>query len=535
MGQLTSTSRVTTDEPNQESIRTLYDELRKGKLQVPNPPGNNILFIPASVFDEKITAERVLAIAGPSSKLCDSYRAELIVKRAKRTIAILVLSGCEKIVYDLLIRDGMVDSDLPLSPSSPDGTILRSAGPQKQRIFTSFEKLSPREVDGFCRDQWLALAPKFGDIKDHKELDSNYPLPFCDKEIMASTMFSTVFRATLHPAHHAETAEKDGIQVAVKELKDENQFKQERSNLTITASLNNSHIIKHIATYEVKNTNGTTTYSIIFPLASGGNLQTFWDTEEPRTPELRQWSLEQILGLATAIRDLHMGFQGEKHCRHGDLKPLNLLHFKDPSSKGLGRLVLGDLGISKIHEQVTADRKCATQTRATTPHYEPPEARGIRNDNDSSSNDNDKDKNGSAAAGQDQGKPWSRKYDMWSLGCIFLEFAVWLFSDVGTLDKFRKRRGSGTFYKVLPAEADGGEEQVVVCPVAQGVLEQLRAGFRGDKDDAAAAPGPWERFVDLIEGELLIPEAERRCGADRLVAELERIVEDARRDPMGEF
>ncbi len=53
------------------------------------------------------------------------------------------------------------------------------------------------------------------------------------------------------------------------------------------------------------------------------------------------WSLEQMLGLSRGLEDLH-----DLNCRHGDLKPDNILHFiKD----GRDILVIADLGVSKFH------------------------------------------------------------------------------------------------------------------------------------------------------------------------------------------
>jgi serine/threonine protein kinase len=165
-------------------------------------------------------------------------------------------------------------------------------------------------------------------------------------------------------------------------------------------------------------------YYAMFPWADGGNLMEFWKQEDSRRDEKMLWSLRQMLGLVDALKALH-----SKNCRHGDLKPDNVLHFKS----GEGILVIADVGISKFHREVTSLRHTKTNTTATTRSYEAPEAQPDNED------------------------PRSRLYDMWSMGCIFLEFAIWLLYGVRGVKSFKRSRKStdpmitnGSFYTRLP-------------------------------------------------------------------------------------
>jgi len=171
----------------------------------------------------------------------------------------------------------------------------------------------------------------------------------------------------------------------------------------------------------------------MFPWAEGGDLEDFWKEANPRlrSPELTLWSLKQMLGLAEALEGLHQGFDDESNFRHGNLKPGNILHFL---GAGEGILKIAGFEISRAHHNATYDRAKPTISRATTPSYEAPEATlVIRNR-----------------------EPRSPKYDIWSLGCIFLEFTIWLVHNWEEVQIFYEARklnspmdyNSGHFYQI---------------------------------------------------------------------------------------
>lgn len=209
-------------------------------------------------------------------------------------------------------------------------------------------------------------------------------------------------------------------------------------------------------------------------------------------------------GLATAMHDLHGGFPDDprSNVRHGDLKPQNILIFQDPGEEK--RLVIADVGIAKVHMGPTAVRtQKATGTLATTRAYEAPEAhpdtvkRDIRR---------------------------SRTYDVWSLGCIFLEFTIWLLFDVQAVNNFAAHRprkwtgydGPGGFYEISPDGTPG------VCKEVRRALADLLDDDRCGQDTALG------QLVRLLSNKMLVAEVGGRCEAEKLVESLNCILDGSR-------
>lgn len=178
-----------------------------------------------------------------------------------------------------------------------------------------------------------------------------------------------------------------------------------------------------------------TQFFLIFPLADS-NLRQFWQRNFPHpsgtsTVAYARWVAKQLHGLAWALCKLHDLHQREVvedsdssdpfYGIHGDIKPENLLWYKEwvgpdgqqPShnarvaqegqvpqggSKSLGVLQLADFGISRLHH---TDSRSNGYMHKSTRTYAPPEIEWATNG-------------------------FSRSFDIWSLGCVFLEFICWL-------------------------------------------------------------------------------------------------------------
>lgn len=191
--------------------------------------------------------------------------------------------------------------------------------------------------------------------------------------------------------------------------------------LEMMNTLEKDHIVRFLTSFQ-RGAPDDLEYFLLFEWAHGGNLGDFWkqQAELPRTAELMKWLIGQLRGLAKALTAAHGAV-----CRHGDLKPANILWFRDATCP-YGTLKIGDWGEAKIHKDVTSLRHVDTDAGYGTRRYEPPET-------------------GPHSPRQGQGLPKrSRLYDLWGFGCIIFECTIWYLYDMERLNKFNNSN-SGTY------------------------------------------------------------------------------------------
>lgn len=148
----------------------------------------------------------------------------------------------------------------------------------------------------------------------------------------------------------------------------------------------------------------------MFVWADGGDLRKFWYEFENPTCSMStiEWALGQILGLADALDKWHN--HSQINCRHGDLKPENIV--RTLHENNLGTLLISDLGLAKIHSLPTRQRRVPSLSGGGTLRYRSPEMK------------------------LEGGAKISRSYDMWSFGCVILEFIIWLLYGKEALGRF---------------------------------------------------------------------------------------------------
>ncbi|KAL9562654.1 hypothetical protein ACKAV7_013218 [Fusarium commune] len=204
------------------------------------------------------------------------------------------------------------------------------------------------------------------------------------------------------------------------------------------------HIVKFITAFRREDE-----HYLILEWADGGNLRNLWDRlEHHLTAELVKDAFEQLLGLSEALSQVHNPKEEESniHFRHGDLKPENILWFKDSTDPGkIGTLKIGDWGLAKQHQDLTQVRTKQTTTSFGTRLYEPPEEETVKNNTLLVPDLNNP--NGKAA------RKRSRLYDVWAMGCIWLEFLIWLMYGRYGLTRFKQsfyqvRRDFVRFYEI---------------------------------------------------------------------------------------
>ena len=493
---------------------SLFRRLRNAQIE----SNDNQKFLPLDVMNEVITEDIVKnAISGKLGRIFDRKLPSKIVKDAKKTFAILVEIGEPGKMKELL-SEGLTDDQLPLSTVDNSAELKSHTG----KRFPSFARWETEQrVTDFIDKQWIFLAPVLDSSGRHVELSSKCPLPFLDMDEIGHTNTSTVYKSLLHHAHFAPqspspspapaptlTHPPQHVRVATKEFRSSALFEKERKNLTTVQFLAHAHLVTHYATYHKGNF-----HYVVFPWAHGGNLRDLWRTHDTlaRSTNLTLWALRQLHGLASGLEALH-----GVNCRHGDLKPENILHFSSPSltsstpptssSSITGTLVIADVGISRTHTHATQLRNAGTTTRATTPAYEAPEARSIHS-------------------------PRPRRYDVWSLGCIFLEFAMWVLYDAQAITSFERARDPEALFYLAGAgagdvdagrtEERGRETGLEIHPVVARAIAALR------RDPRCVGPTVFGEFIDVIEKDLLQIEVEQRVDADQLAEKLRRIVQGA--------
>ncbi|KAK3353394.1 hypothetical protein B0T25DRAFT_453920 [Lasiosphaeria hispida] len=302
---------------------------------------------------------------------------------------------------------------------------------------------SYRRVSMFFQQQWSFLAPvftteSFQSFKLHSR--AIFPFIYLDTG-RRSSFFSDVYKVKIHPDHIKGVNE----HIAVKELRSpedltrefdlDKSFETETHALDEVSALRHPNLVSAIAVIERANKR-----FFLFPWAGGGNLREFWADNNiwPLTPNLILLVLEQLHGLCDALTKIH-GISW----RHGDVKPENILRFGDDTV--VGNLRLGDLGLAKKHDHDTGLRHEPTETRVGTVRYEPPEAVLATN------------------------APRSRRYDIWSMGCIILEFIIWLQYGPEGLRKFT--RGSERYFTIT---SEMGKTRVELHHVVQTWLDHMR-------------------------------------------------------------
>jgi serine/threonine protein kinase len=319
--------------------------------------------------------------------------------------------------------------------------------------------------------------------------------------------------------------------VAVKQpfSSEETEFRKESTILRALGPKNHPHLIKSLATYKIGKK-----YHLIFPYANA-NLRKYWE-DHPAPSFTRDtvlWSLQQMSGIVKGLQLIHdfrvniplsvpsastidsrlgegkgLGYlkvqKGEQWFgRHGDIKPENILWFaKDqysPFRYPMGVLQIADFGMGRFHGR---DSHSGVDPEISAPAYEPPECK--------------------------MHIPVSRAYDIWSLGCLYLEFITWVLRGSPAIDAFADFRGRNTdtginddsFFTIA------NEDGVLKANVREGVLawsEQLHA----DKNCSKLI----HDLLDLTMSELLVIETEKRSKANWLCIRFQKLLHRAESDP----
>lgn len=193
-----------------------------------------------------------------------------------------------------------------------------------------------------------------------------------------------------------------------------------------------NHLIPLQMTYKHGND-----FFLVFPWADG-NLKEFWKSvrPDPANPARLYWFLDQCWGIAHGLRKIHhlstlskdtfdksnaqqrvlTPIQGDKEWgRHGDIKPENILWFKKYEERQ-DYLVISDFGLTRFNSAQSRSKVLQDKIEGFSGTYRPPD---LHLDDEKI----------------------SPRYDIWSFGCVLLEFTSWfLLGYYETIEVFASKR-----------------------------------------------------------------------------------------------
>ncbi|CAN9195202.1 unnamed protein product [Alternaria alternata] len=382
--------------------------------------------------DPTDTVLKIMEIASNEASSDDRALANHILQNSKNVFLILIRMKHDHLyeAMKLFMDNHFTDDSLPLSAWSGDQLekdaenhpFSKMEGRHCNKSAADYRIWDVTSIGEFEEAQWIFLAPKLSTKQQNGHFDERCPIPFIDQSTnKRSGAHGIVHKYTIHQAHHEDLLDpvsSEPCVVAVKAFRKGGKHvaadvENEVKALQMMNTLEKDHIVRFLTSFQ-RGAPDDLEYFLLFEWAHGGNLGDFWkqQAELPRTAELMKWLIGQLRGLAKALTAAHGAV-----CRHGDLKPANILWFRDATCP-YGTLKIGDWGEAKIHKDVTSLRHVDTDAGYGTRRYEPPET-------------------GPHSPRQGQGLPKrSRLYDLWGFGCIIFECTIWYLYDMERLNKF---------------------------------------------------------------------------------------------------
>ncbi|PVH74791.1 kinase-like protein [Cadophora sp. DSE1049] len=451
----------------------------------------------------------------------------IISEHAHKLFATLVFAGLGHRILELL-GEGIDDTDLPF-------IWPKSARERRKYLLCSQKKQDKpiectvtwdrRDIIDILKTQWCMLAPviEFTDNVEHYEFEHNRVLPWMEdhefskpgrteKAIVGA--FSSVWKIKIHPAH--QRLECSYPYTALKRLHrtDEQSFSSQVATLKKFRKYPHASLAKLLATFRWKDK-----YYLIFPFPES-NLREFWRA----TPLLAYsydnvfWVLKQCRAITSGLHVIHT-HRRYKHAPagdrnhdeqsrfgpHGDLKAENILWFPEQGME-YGNLVIADSGLTDFHQ-------CATRSDVPaghvigSPSYEPPELM--------------------------LHSIISRAWDIWTLGCLFLELVTWLVCGSDVLEGFPVARREedplepnltdDTFFTIIGEGSSGASTK-------HAILRSAVSTWIKDLHKMPRCSAFVHDFLDLIANEMLLVDPKARIKIGDLNQEFLTMIERAK-DP----
>ncbi|KAI0197248.1 kinase-like domain-containing protein [Xylaria flabelliformis] len=490
------------------------------------PPDEVSGFLPYCALTETLTREVIQVVLkqnGAYAEKLEDMVGRILDTNPDRCMmkifAILVLTDMTAFMPKF-IEFGISDKDLPLPPGS--------------ELYSCLHFLRQSQADNFYNYLWLVDVPLLDLAASEIEAvkyRSDVRMPFLKEQLRAGGGQGRINEIKIHPGHVRGLPSSSSDYVfALKRMsissdsrlrwKDEiaalNGFRDPRSG--------HPNVIKLLLAYEHE---GKGLY-LVFPLAKG-DLNDYWRQHHKHSPlfEDALWLIQQCTDLTSALRKIHYHTSfPEKSCgRHGDIKPGNILWFQGEAGDGRGRLVVADLTMTRFHSDDTVN-DTTFSGRGMSMTYRAPEV--------------------NVTIGEKE----SQAYDIWSLGCMFLEFMVWYHLGYHALghptdvkakqtnkttcnkDHYLNERGEEcqSFKRARINDDDWwyGEDKFFNVS-RDGCTAEVKASWAQRLHTSALCSQAMHDFLDLIMTQMLVIEPKERANMAQVNNNLRDILEECSR------
>ncbi|KAF2267282.1 kinase-like protein [Lojkania enalia] len=500
-------------------LQTLKNELRRHQYQTSfNTPFS---FVPIEEVSTMLNAAAIGSVLVELDQPSDTAanHAQYILTSALKLFTILLYIGQEQEILTI-VPSAWSDACLPIFfGESTDQEASNSNNPLQSSV-SNWELEKRKDFETY---QWLFLPARFIRLGQHLDLHDRCLLPFIQQRVIKEvSREKTIYAVKIHHQYqnmyHSSEASTPILtkshepEVAVKKFSASvyKNFEHEQAILNQLRHLNDHRIMTLLATYQFRGD-----YFIIMPLAEC-NLSEFWKRTDP-TPDFQGyvgWFMNEITGMMSTLSRMHSMISSPTSplpnsspspsspstgIFHGDIKPQNILLMLSnvalPTHPTQPILTLNDFGLSAWCTIPASPLLLSTRT------YEAPETELSQNP--------------------------SLNSDIWSLGCVILEFLIWLLQGSKGVERFATERimetpGSGVPLKddhFFMLEYEGG--QTMRAMVRETVERWVQALYADEM-----CVGMVREVLGLVVGDMLVVEHEKRASSEVLREKLKWISND---------
>ncbi|MCJ1250173.1 hypothetical protein MMC30_007399 [Trapelia coarctata] len=468
------------------------------------------------------TVRRLVPLT-PELRTWDSEQIQVLIEKilceAPKLLAMCIKAELRITCFKELLDRGLSDASLPLNKNQ---ACHRHCGPSFGHLLSSQGSfMAPKfklgqnkplptcvklPIQYWPRDHGIRASYQDGsngsdDSFDSRSVEENIER---SKAVCGHGAYSYVYRVRIHPDHH-ELDDDRYCDFAMKEfIKLQHagaQFDKELKILDRLRELTHPHIVTHVASWRQGDD-----YCMLFPYADC-NLREYITNHDfgPPDRENTLWLLSQLAGLASALKSIHVFSAApatlsvlsaaQESAWHHDVKFDNILCFFRGNYPKRGSLKVADFGCGKVN--ILRSGSVNTRSSNGTLTYEAPEA---------------------IAEGVS-----SRPYDVWSLGCVFLELLTWAIEDSAAVAAFTQARIERRFPDLVARSIEDDS----FFQIKKGDVPYLRKAVHEKIEllQGKSLKYDWQPFMEVIDlvKKMLDTDRHTRITASDLSVSLEKV------------